>query len=351
MKTTGFQFKASSRGSRNLSVALVLAALSLGGAANAQTIRTTVDDVLVHFTDVQPMMSQGRVMVPVRGVFEHMNASVVWDAAARTVTAQRGSDTIVLPINSRYATVNGRQVSLDAPATITNGRTMVPLRFLSESLGASVEWMASTRTVEIVTTGTVAKIPPTETVVAHISPMTVIPFTLNTVLSSKTSKVGDRFNATLDTMGDEDYNNLPKGTKLEGRVAAVAAKVGDTPGALGLEFDRVVLPDGKRYRIDGALHGLDENSVILEDGKMTAKASAKNDNLKYVGYGAGAGALVAILTKGNVLTNTVIGGALGYLFGQLDPKKANDVTLDAGTRFGVRLRNDLAFRIPANGIK
>lgn len=332
---------------KTLTWVLAAAALSMGGAASAQGIRTTVDDVFIHFTDVQPMMSNGRVMVPVRGVFEHMNANVVWDANSATVTAQRGTDTIRLPINSRYATLNGREIALDSPAKIVNGRTMVPLRFLSESLGASVEWVASSRTVEISTV--TATIPPIgkDTIVAHISPSTVIPFTLGTKLSSKTSKVGDRFTATLDTAGDDNYNNLPRGTKLEGRVSAVSAKVGDTPGALGLEFDRVMLPEGGRYRIYGTLHGLDGASVTVADGKMMAKDTAKNDNLKYVGYGAGAGALVSIVTKGNLLTNAVIGGALGYLFGRLDPKKANDVTLDEGTRFGVRLTNDLAFRIPA----
>lgn len=337
---------------KSLTWMLAAAALSVGSAASAQGIRATVDDVLIRFTDVQPMMSNGHVMVPVRGVFEHLNATVVWDEKSGTVTAQRGTDIIRLPVNENYATMNGREMALDSPARIVNGRTMVPLRFLSESLGAGVEWVASTRTVEINTLA--AGVRPTtgrDTIVAHISPTTVIPFSLNTKLTSKTSKVGDRFTATLDTMGDDDYNNLPKGTTLEGRVSAVSAKAGDTPGALGLEFDRVVLPDGGRYRIYGALHGLDEKSVTIANGKMTAKDTAKSDNLKYVGYGAGAGALVSLITKGNVITNSLIGGALGFLFGQLDPKKANDVTLDEGSRFGVRLTNDLAFRIPATPSK
>ena len=352
MRTSTIQEQTGSAPPRNLTWVLALAVLWACGAASAQSIRTTVDSVLVHFTDVQPMMSNGHVMVPVRGVFEHLNASVVWDERSGTVTARHGTDTILLPVNANYASVNGREIGLDSPARIVNGRTMVPLRFLSESLGAGVEWMASTRTVEITTT--TAVMPPTtgrDTVVAHIAPMTVVPFTLNTKLSSNVSSVGDRFNATLDTSGYDDYGQLPKGTKLEGRVAVVSAKKGNTPGALGLEFDRVVLPDGTRHRIYGALHGLDGNSVTTENGKLVAKDAAKNDNLKYVGYGAGAGALVAVLTKGNVVTSGLIGGALGYLFGQIDPKKARDVTLDPGTRFGVRLTNDLAFRVPVDGIK
>lgn len=331
--------------------ALTVAVLTVSGAAHAQEIRTTVDGNLVTFSDVQPVMINGRVLVPVRGVFEHMNSHVEWDKDLRMVTAHHGSDTIALPINSYSATVNGRSVRLDSPATIHRGRTMVPLRFLSESLGAGVEWIADTRTVEILTVGGAST--NHDTVIARIEPGTVTPFTLNSKLSSNASKIGDRFTATLDTGGNSDYSKLPAGTTLEGRVVTASRKAGDTPGVLGLEFDRVVLPSGKRYAIAGVLHGLDGKSVRNENGKLTAKAGTNKNNLKYVGYGAGAGALVSILTKGNLFTTSLIGAALGFLVGEIEknPSKSRDVTLDQGTRFGVRLTNELAFRVPVDGRK
>ena len=100
MKTQNWNQKISKLG-------IMVAMVVVSGAINAQTIRATVDGNAVTFLDVQPMMMNNRVMVPVRGVFEHLNADVMWSAANRTVTAQRGSDQITLPINSNFATVNG----------------------------------------------------------------------------------------------------------------------------------------------------------------------------------------------------------------------------------------------------
>jgi hypothetical protein len=549
---------------------LALAALSLVGVASAQDIRATVDNNLVSFPDVQPIMSDGRVMVPVRGVFEHMNANVVWDADTHTVVAQRGNDTIRLRVNAYSATINDRHVSLDTPAAIYNGRTMVPLRFLSEALGATVEWVAATRTVEIRTVGvfnalpinlgdsvvatdigsgfnatpaqrataspsmsgkqydlyasmrklwgdhttwtrllivgiandlsntdaTTARLMQNQTEIgdalnpyygnsagdkltsllrSHISIAgelvsaaktndsrdiaskkqqwyensdriadflstanpsnwsnremrdmmhehldltiqeveaemngdfsgsirkydqvrtqalkmadmmsagiikqfpakftgagyvtqptsgsytamrmdsgTVIPFRLNQSLSSNESKVGDRYTAILDTTDGASYQGLSSGAILEGHVDVARAKTGTTPGVLGLAFDRIRMPGGKTYPVTGSLIGLDSGSVSNENGRLVAKPGAKND-LKYVGYGAGGGALVAILTKGNVITNALIGGALGFLYGEIQksPSKARNVTLDSGSRFGVRLTNDFAFRVPAIGL-
>ncbi|MEQ1934069.1 MAG: copper amine oxidase N-terminal domain-containing protein [Fimbriimonadaceae bacterium] len=321
---------------------LALASLSIVGVANQAPIRATVDGTLVYFADMQPEMIRGRVMVPVRGVFEHMKANVEWDSQTRTVTAHKGADTIRIPVDSYKATVNGEQVNLDAPARERNGRVMVPLRFLSESLDATVEWVASSRTVEIMTASPVEDLPPMMTVVAG----TVMPLSLSQKLSSKESRVGDIFKASLDTNGLADYQGIPNGSILEGHIDSANAKNGNTPGVLGLSFDRIRLPDGQIVPVTGTLIGLDKDSVIDENGRLVAKPGKVNDNLKYVGIGAGGGALIAILGKGNLLTNTLIGGALGFLFAELqkDPAKARDVTLESGSKFGVRLTRELMFR-------
>src|SRR5579871_4714840 len=88
-------------------------------------------------------------MVPLRGVLETMGASIDWMQDSQTVVATRGNIEIDLPIGSRTATINGREVTLDVPAMTIAGRTMVPLRFVSETLGAQVEWNDRTRTVSI----------------------------------------------------------------------------------------------------------------------------------------------------------------------------------------------------------
>jgi hypothetical protein len=175
--------------------ALALVALSVVGVASAQSIHARVNNQLVDFPDVQPSMINGRVMVPMRGVFEHMGANVTWDAQTQTVMAQNAQTEVRLPIGSRRAWVDGRQVELDTPALIRNGRTMVPLRFTAEALDATVDWMASTRTVTINTTGNVASRPNANNAVRPIGrsvsvPVdTVIPFQLDGKLSSNGSKV------------------------------------------------------------------------------------------------------------------------------------------------------------------
>ena len=142
-----------------------MAALALWAAApsaQAQSISyngnapsVTVNSESVNFDGQQPISQGGRVLVPLRGVLEKLGAYVQYDAAARTVTALKGDLNISLPIGGREATVNKRSVSLDVPAQVVNGSTLVPLRFVAESLGANVDYNAAANTVAI-TVGKVA---------------------------------------------------------------------------------------------------------------------------------------------------------------------------------------------------
>lgn len=100
-------------------------------------------------TDVSPVIVNGRTLVPVRTIFENLGANVNWDSVTQTVTANSTTKNIVLKLNDGYAYVNGEPKNLDVPAQIINGRTMVPARFVAESLGANVQWNDSTQTVHI----------------------------------------------------------------------------------------------------------------------------------------------------------------------------------------------------------
>lgn len=88
-------------------------------------------------------------MVPLRKIFETLGATVVWEDSSQTITATRGERTVVLEVNKSEALVDGAVSTLDAPPLILDGRTMVPVRFVSESLGATVEWEEDTNTVFI----------------------------------------------------------------------------------------------------------------------------------------------------------------------------------------------------------
>lgn len=100
--------------------------------------------------EVEPFITpEGRTMVPLRAIVEALGADVKWDGESRLVTVIKGDVTIVLPVGSLRATVNGAEVALDVPAVIVGNRTMVPLRFLSESLGAQVGWFSQGQVVSV----------------------------------------------------------------------------------------------------------------------------------------------------------------------------------------------------------
>jgi len=94
--------------------------------------------------DVAPFIDKGRTFVPFRFIGESLGAEVGFtkNASGRveTVTYRLGSTSIVLYIGKKNATVNGRTVTLDVPPQIIQGRTLVPLRFVTEALGCKVDW-------------------------------------------------------------------------------------------------------------------------------------------------------------------------------------------------------------------
>ncbi|MBE7681276.1 CotH kinase family protein [Paenibacillus sp. P13VS] len=105
-----------------------------------QTITVTLDGQAISFPDQDPLEQSGRVMVPVNAILEALGAEVTWDKTAKTVTAVLNDQTLVLQIGSSTATVNGETLDIDAPAIILNSRTLVPVRFISEGLGLTVDW-------------------------------------------------------------------------------------------------------------------------------------------------------------------------------------------------------------------
>lgn len=138
----------------SLLLALLLCMSLFVSPVNAATATVILDGRQMTF-DVPPTIEDGRTLVPLRAIFEGLGADVQWDDGTRTVTAFRESDQIRLQIGSRTAYRNGSPVSLDVPAKIIEGRTMVPLRFVSESLGAEVGWNGTTRVITIASQGIV----------------------------------------------------------------------------------------------------------------------------------------------------------------------------------------------------
>lgn len=99
----------------------------------------------------QPIIENGVTLVPMRTIFEELGMKVVWEADTKTITASDiyGKTDIILVVNSNIADVNCKETILDVAPKIINGTTMVPLRFVSESLGADVKWDGESKTITI----------------------------------------------------------------------------------------------------------------------------------------------------------------------------------------------------------
>lgn len=132
--------------------ALLAAAATLLPPAMAQGPISVVLDGSPLLLELPPIQIEGRVLVPLRGIFERLGAKVIFDADTQTVTATREALTVILRLGSREARVGDRIVTLDVPPLALRGRTFVPLRFISEALGARVDWDDRARTVLIYTT-------------------------------------------------------------------------------------------------------------------------------------------------------------------------------------------------------
>ncbi|MCR8636615.1 copper amine oxidase N-terminal domain-containing protein [Paenibacillus radicis (ex Xue et al. 2023)] len=106
-------------------------------------LEVEVNGEKMDFANAQPYIDErtGSTMVPAREIAERLGAEVEWDRSLEQVTLHSKHLTTKLTIGQKNASINGKEVKLDAPAVIKNDRTMVPLRAVSESLGADVDWV------------------------------------------------------------------------------------------------------------------------------------------------------------------------------------------------------------------
>lgn len=136
--------------------ALAAAAAVIPSAANAAEIRFRVGDSALSINgnsvevETPYVVGSGVTLVPVRVISEAFGAEVVWDGETQTVMIMNGGTQIALQIGNKTAFVNGAEISLEeAPELTENGFTMVPLRFISESLGALVDYDDQTREITV----------------------------------------------------------------------------------------------------------------------------------------------------------------------------------------------------------
>ncbi|MCF2942998.1 stalk domain-containing protein [Paenibacillus tarimensis] len=113
-------------------------------------IDVEIDGVLQSY-EQPPVNLGGSILVPMRSIFEALGSEIKWNGATRSVTSEKNGVVIKLTIDSKVATIQGKQITLNTAPTIVNQATMVPIRFVSEALGADVIWDADSSTVRITT--------------------------------------------------------------------------------------------------------------------------------------------------------------------------------------------------------
>ncbi len=142
-------------------LAVFLCLCMLAVPASAMRVQVSIGSTQVHTADVDtktaqtltleaaPYTAQGRTMVPVRVITESLGATVGWDDATQKVTITQGENVVELIIGSTEAKINGEVKVLDvAPETI-NGRTFIPMRFVGEAFGYTLQWVPSIQNVII----------------------------------------------------------------------------------------------------------------------------------------------------------------------------------------------------------
>jgi len=133
-----------------LALSFIAASLFASSATHAETnIKVQYNGKGLTFPDQKPIIRQNRTLVPIRPIAEGLGFKVNWNGKSRTVSIVKGTNTVYLVVNSKVAKKNNQTITLDVPAQVVNGRTMVPVRFIAEALNYQVTWSAADHTVKI----------------------------------------------------------------------------------------------------------------------------------------------------------------------------------------------------------
>jgi hypothetical protein len=232
---------------------------------------------------------------------------------------------------------------------------MVPIRFVSEALGAQVGWFEADRLVQIEMAPNLRPQRLRETAVAPSTEVAsidgpigliarrdeVVPIVLDQGLDSRNNSKGDSFIATVRTEGKNLYGSIPRGTKVYGHIAEIVQRKGSFPEVMDLAFDKFVFPDGSAANLHGTLISLDEKHVTTRSDGTLEVLNSKNhmaERMVFAGYGDGGGRLLPILEKSR-LDGTDHNDVMGFLVTHVksDEQIFSDIKLDRGTQMGVRI--------------
>jgi len=191
-------------------ISIVVCLLMMFGCINISAeneISVEVDANILEF-DTPPVNIDGRVLVPVRAIYEAMDATVLWDAENKTVMSILGKDTVKMTIDNNTIYVNGEERTIDVAPRIINDRTMIPARAAAEAFDAKVNWNQEKRLVEILSRDFSERI---EAMKVHHSQKT---FTLgeSNVISDFCISYFDGYDARINANDGTDFEIVSEST-------------------------------------------------------------------------------------------------------------------------------------------
>ena len=235
--------------------------------------------------DQGAVIKNGRTLVPLRFITEAMGATVGWDAATKTASIALADNKISLTVDKAVAKVNGYDVQLDAPATILNSRTVVPVRFVAESMGATTLWNATQQKVTV------------QFSMDWLTNKAVVPFweAMAAALGQSLKSLTDEFNATHPSM---EVQLVPMANYTTLQTKTIGAIVAKDPPLIAQAYENWAAQYATGFYlstfdsyINGA-NGLSKaeiadffpkmwNDGLLADGKRYMMPFNKSNNVLY----------------------------------------------------------------------
>ena len=130
-------------------VSLGLATLIMCSSVFAGDVSVNLDGEAVEFAGQEPVITEGRTLIPLRGVFEKLGYEISWDNNTKTAEFAKEGTIVKVTAGSGEFSVNGENIGLDVPAQIINGSMMLPLRAIGEATGLTVNWDGESKSVSL----------------------------------------------------------------------------------------------------------------------------------------------------------------------------------------------------------
>lgn len=183
------------------SLVIALSSVQIFSAEEKPDIKIFIDNSPIYL-DQEPIIENGRTLVPFRAILESMGVAVEWNAKTQKITCRKKTKVVSLQIGSNKMTVGNKTITLDVPPKIVNNRTLVPLRAVSESFDAKVEWDYDLYQIDI-TTNTTTQIDINSAKSTNVNTTTELHSLINTI-SQNRSKLNKDASSEFITL----YNQI-----------------------------------------------------------------------------------------------------------------------------------------------